>query len=88
MCMRKGNGQCIFTGNLISDNSFVAVTAESGQCRPFSSDPLEVSTSIALFYEMCTYVLLPNRSRLGEGSSIPLLSTNLMRNAYYPTPLL
>ena len=43
MCMRRGNGQCIFTGNLISDNSFVAVTAESGQCRPFSSDPLEVS---------------------------------------------
>ena len=42
MCMRRGNGQCIFTGNLISDNSFVAVTAESGQCRPFSSDPLEV----------------------------------------------
>jgi len=45
MCMRRGNGQCIFTGNLISDNSFVAVTAESGQCRPFSSDPLEVSLS-------------------------------------------
>ena len=60
MCMRRGNGQCIFTGNLISDNSFVAVTAESGQCRPFSSDPLEVSTYVrrlsTLFYEMCTYV--------------------------------
>ena len=47
MCMKRGNGQCIFTGNLISDNSFVAVTAESGQCRPFSSDPLEVRTSIS-----------------------------------------
>ena len=39
MCM-KGK-QCVFTGNLIDDGSYVAVTA-SLQCTPPLSDPLDV----------------------------------------------
>ena len=42
ICMKTGQSQCIWTGNLVHDGSYVAVTASSGQCRPFSSDPLEV----------------------------------------------
>ena len=44
MCMKeKGEGSCIFTGNLLGDSSFFAVTATNpGKCRPFSKDPLEV----------------------------------------------
>ena len=42
MCMKKGEYPCIWTGNLVQDGSYVAVTASSGQCRPFSSDSLEV----------------------------------------------
>ena len=44
MCMNKSpNTECIWTGNLISDSSFVAVTGSNGKCRPFGNDPLEVS---------------------------------------------
>ena len=43
MCMQAGQSPCIWTGNLVDDGSYVAVTASSGNCRPFSSDPLEVS---------------------------------------------
>ena len=44
MCMKEhGEGSCIFTGNLLGDSSFFAVTATNpGKCRPFSKDPLEV----------------------------------------------
>jgi len=47
MCLKEQKaGSCIFTGNLLSDSSFFAVTATNpGQCRPFSKDPLEVSLS-------------------------------------------
>jgi len=45
MCMQAGQSPCIWTGNLVDDGSYVAVTASSGNCRPFSSDPLEVSLS-------------------------------------------
>ena len=45
MCMKTGQSPCIWTGNLVQDGSYVAVTASSGQCRPFSSDPLEVRKS-------------------------------------------
>ena len=40
MCMRNGNFPCIFTGNLVSDNAYVAVTASNagGNCEPFPSD--------------------------------------------------
>ena len=39
----QGEGSCIFTGNLLGDSSFFAVTATNpGKCRPFSKDPLEV----------------------------------------------
>jgi len=46
MCMRNGNFPCIFTGNLVSDNAYVAVTASNagGNCEPFPSD-FEVSLS-------------------------------------------
>ena len=44
MCMNKSpNTECIWTGNLINDSSFVAVTGSNGKCRPFGNDPLEVS---------------------------------------------
>ena len=44
MCMNKSpNTECIWTGNLIKDSSFVAVTGSNGKCRPFGNDPLEVS---------------------------------------------
>ena len=45
MCLKEqGEGTCIFTGNLLGDRSFFAVTATNArQCRPFSNDPLEVS---------------------------------------------
>ena len=49
MCMNKSpNTECIWTGNLISDSSFVAVTGSNGKCRPsridsYVTDPLEVS---------------------------------------------
>ena len=45
MCMKTGQFPCIFTGTKISDNTYVAITASGNQCRPFSSDPLEVSFS-------------------------------------------
>ena len=46
MCLKKSKaGSCIWTGNMNSDGSYVAVTASSGQCKPFSPDTLEVSHS-------------------------------------------
>ena len=58
MCLKKGQFDCIFTGNLISDNSYVAVTASSGRCRPFSSDRLEVCIQILLFHNGSAHLLL------------------------------
>ena len=44
MCLAKDpNAECIFTGQIISDGSYAAVTASNGRCRPFGTDPLEVS---------------------------------------------
>ena len=47
MCMKSHKDfPCIFSGNIISDNSYAAITSQNGgQCRPFSSDPLNVSLS-------------------------------------------
>ena len=51
MCLKRQgkDTSCIFTGNLVKDSSYFAVTAPNpGKCRPFSDDPLEVSK--VLFY--------------------------------------
>merc|ERR1711963_130828 len=45
LCMKKGSSNCIFTGKLLSDDSYAAITASSGNCRPFSNNELEVSLS-------------------------------------------
>ena len=45
LCMKEGDFPCIFTGNLVKDGSYVAVTATNNVCRPFGSDPLEISFS-------------------------------------------
>ena len=43
MCLKQEKGPCIFTGNLVKDSSYFAVTATNPrQCRPFGNDPLEV----------------------------------------------
>ena len=45
LCMKEGDFPCIYTGNLMKDGSYAAITASDGKCRPFGSDPLEVSLS-------------------------------------------
>ena len=60
MCMRNQKYPCIFTGNLVSDNAYVAVTASNagGNCRPFPSN-----------FEVC--MLYRQELRTSGGGTMP-----------------
>lgn len=67
MCLAENpNAKCIFTGQIISDGTYAAVTASNGKCRPFGTDPLEVSwfiwsAKVGRPLTLALQFLLPNK---------------------------